>query len=114
MDGCGSGKGRVLVIGATNRPFDLDEAALRRMTKRIFIGLPDGEARSGQIQKLLESVACNLSKQDFDRIVVLSNGYSSADLAAVVKDAAMGPLRDLPPGKTVLTVKAEELRSIRL
>ena len=46
--------------------------------------------------------------------MVLSNGYSSADLAAVVKDAAMGPLRDLPPGKTVLTVNAEELRAIRL
>jgi len=63
IDGCNAGKGRLLVIGATNRPFDLDEAALRRMTRRIFIGLPDDVARRGQIEKLLNQVSYNISEK---------------------------------------------------
>lgn len=63
---------------------------------------------------MLKDVSNSLSKQDLNEILRLSKGYSSADLAALVKDAAMGPLRDLPKGKTVLTVRTEELRPIRL
>ena len=54
----------MLVIGATNRPFDLDEAALRRLTKRIYIELPDSEARVGALLKSLKDVNYKLSYSD--------------------------------------------------
>ncbi len=61
---------------------------------------------------MLKSVSYKISDAEIAKIVEMSKGYSSADLAAIVKDAAMNPLRDLPAGKTVLTVKTEELRPI--
>lgn len=83
------------MIGATNRPFDLDEAALRRLTKRIYITLPDGKARVGAILKLLKQVKFKLSNDDLLKLDKLTQGYSFADMNAIVKDAAMGPIRDL-------------------
>ena len=85
-------------MGATNRPFDLDEAALRRLTKRIYIGLPDKEARKGQILKLLKTVTYDISNYRMEQIVDQTQGYSSADLTALVKDVAMHPVREIDPG----------------
>lgn len=64
MDGVGSSNTRILIVAATNRPFDLDEAALRRLTKRIYIGLPDPEAREGLIKKLIKGVSQDISSSD--------------------------------------------------
>ena len=56
-------------MAATNRPFDLDEAALRRLTKRIYIGLPDSNARYGLIKKLMKTVKNDLTSYDYREIV---------------------------------------------
>ena len=85
-----------MVIAATNRPMDLDEAALRRLTKRIYIGLPDEPARLGLIKKLMSQVDSNFSSNDFHQIVKFTQGYSSADLNSLCKEAAMVPVREIP------------------
>lgn len=103
----------MLIIGATNRPFDLDEAALRRLTKRIYIGLPDFEARKGQVLKLLKGVTYELNESQLDNLANHTEGFSSADLTAIVKDAAMGPLRDIPASE-IAKLDNDNLRAITL
>ncbi|CDW78790.1 vps4 oligomerisation domain containing protein [Stylonychia lemnae] len=112
LDGVGSSSSGILVIAATNRPFDLDEAALRRLTKRIYIGLPDKDARLGLINKLIKQVDTDLSVKDLDQIATASKGYSSADLTAFVKEAAMEPIRELPAGQLMKIKNASQIRKV--
>ena len=55
-------------MGATNRPFDLDEAALRRMTKRVYIGLPEQDARKALIKMKIKSVKHSLNDQSMQKL----------------------------------------------
>jgi SpoVK/Ycf46/Vps4 family AAA+-type ATPase len=87
----------LLVLAATNRPKDLDEAALRRLTRRIYIPLPDPPAREYIIQSKIAKVNHNISKDGMGEVVALTEGYSCADMQALIKDAAMEPVRELPP-----------------
>ena len=58
LDGAGNGrKGQVLVIGATNRPEELDDAARRRFVKKLYIPLPDQDGREALITNLLNANA---------------------------------------------------------
>lgn len=112
FDGAGSNSDdRVLVMGATNRPQELDEAARRRFVKRIYIPLPESETRLGLLTKLLQGQDYNLSAAEFQKLVQQTEGYSGSDLTALAKDAALGPLRSL--GETLLDTPADQVRPIQ-
>ncbi|KAM7472125.1 hypothetical protein LguiA_010308 [Lonicera macranthoides] len=101
----------VIVIGATNKPQELDDAVLRRLVKRIYIPLPDGNARRLLLQHKLKGQSFSLPSGDLERLVEETEGYSGSDLQALCEEAAMMPIREL--GTNVLTVKANQVRRLR-
>ncbi|KAK1948324.1 Spastin [Phytophthora citrophthora] len=111
LDGAASSQeDRILIMGATNLPQELDEAIVRRLEKRIYVPLPDSSSREGLVLHLLGSQKFSLSSKDIKNIVKATEGYSGSDLKAVCKDAALGPIREL--GAKVANVKAEDVRGI--
>ncbi|XP_066152495.1 spastin isoform X2 [Euwallacea fornicatus] len=105
---------RVLVMGATNRPQELDEAVLRRFTKRVYVTLPDLEIRIRLLKKLLSKQgSCSLTPQELKRLATLTEGYSASDLTGLAKDAALGPIRELQP-EQVKQLDPSALRSITM
>ncbi|KAB5531693.1 hypothetical protein DKX38_018363 [Salix brachista] len=84
---------RILVLAATNRPFDLDEAIIRRFERRIMVSLPSIESR----EKILKTL---LSKEktedlDFKELATMTEGYSGSDLKNLCVTAAYRPVREL-------------------
>lgn len=95
FDGLGSNSSaKLLVIAATNRPMDLDDALLRRLPKRVYCGPLDEEGRFSYIKKLLESVEYNIKDEDIMRISKKTDGYSNSDLLEICREAAYEPVRE--------------------
>jgi len=83
----------ILVIGATNRPFDVDPAFLRRMPRRVFVGLPDQDARISILRNMLKHVPLDESF-DVNAVAQKTAGYSPSDIREVLQAAALYPLRE--------------------
>ena len=82
----------VTVVGATNRPWDLDDALRRRFEKRIYIPLPNVDGRRQLFELNLKKVAVD-SNLDYDKLIKATDGYSGADISNVCREAALMPLR---------------------
>ncbi|MCW4045478.1 MAG: CDC48 family AAA ATPase [Candidatus Bathyarchaeota archaeon] len=106
MDGL-SGRGNVIVIGATNRPGALDPALRRpgRFDREIEIGVPDKKGRLEVLQihtrgmPLAPLVAENKENQgvNLERLADMTHGYTGADLSALCRETAMKALRRYLP-----------------
>jgi vacuolar protein-sorting-associated protein 4 len=65
MGGVGNNQSGVLVLGATNIPWALDSAIRRRFEKRIYIPLPEANARARMFQLHIGTTPCHLTPSDF-------------------------------------------------
>ncbi|CCH42646.1 vacuolar protein-sorting-associated protein 4 [Wickerhamomyces ciferrii] len=95
MNGVGNDASGVLVLGATNIPWQLDAAIRRRFEKRIYIALPEVEARAKMFELNVGDTPCELNSKDYRLLGEMTEGYSGADVAVVVKDALMQPIRKI-------------------
>eukprot|EP00897_Mesotaenium_endlicherianum_P001275 jgi/Mesen1/1175/ME000124S00210 len=118
MDGLGRGDDLVFLLAATNLPWQLDSAMLRRLEKRILVPLPEPEARRAMFEELLPSPPSSSSSPSsstssspplereleegqgreclpYKDLVAATAGFSGSDIRLVCKEAAMRPLRRL-------------------
>ncbi|XP_076442115.1 spastin-like isoform X4 [Babylonia areolata] len=104
---------RILIMGATNRPQELDDAVLRRFPKRVYVTIPDHGTRRSMLKHLLNKQGCCLAEDDLSKLATLTDGYSGSDLTALAKDAALGPIRELSVTE-VRSVDANKVRDIKM
>ncbi|KAF7187773.1 Vacuolar protein sorting-associated protein 4 [Pseudocercospora fuligena] len=95
MDGVGRDSKGVLILGATNIPWQLDAAIRRRFQRRVHISLPDQPARMKMFELAVGSTPCELQADDYRTLAKYSEGYSGSDISIAVQDALMQPVRKI-------------------
>lgn len=119
VDGAGrAADEQVFVLGATNRPQDLDDAVLRRLSKRIFVPLPDAAARTTLLRNLTidseksQGVKWSLTVADIRSVAGRLQLFSGADIHALTREAALMPLREMPTD-LISSVDAKKVRGVK-
>ena len=110
MDGAGTSgddpSKRVIVIAATNFPWDLDEAFRRRLEKRIYIPLPDYDSRKSLFS--LNFADVELAEDvDLEYLAEKSEGYSGADITNVCRDASFMSMR-----RRIIGLSADQIKAL--
>uniref|UniRef100_H0XWC2 Fidgetin-like protein 1 n=2 Tax=Otolemur garnettii TaxID=30611 RepID=H0XWC2_OTOGA len=106
-----SSEDRILVVGATNRPQEIDEAARRRLVKRLYIPLPEASARKQIVINLMSKEQCHLNEEEIRQIVQQSDGFSGADMTQLCREASLGPIRSLQTAD-IATITPDQVRPI--
>src|SRR5690349_19047658 len=109
---------RIVVLGATNRINDIDEAILRRMPKKFPVPLPGVEQRRRILQLVLGDTKRDAEHLDLDYIARVTAGMSGSDIKEACRDAAMVPMREYirrqrASGAGMSQVNPDHVRGIR-
>eukprot|EP00986_Skeletonema_menzelii_P008072 scaffold3310_cov87-Skeletonema_menzelii.AAC.2 len=103
--------GRVIVIGATNRPQELDDAARRRFQTRLYIPLPDQHGREAFLRNVMGKNSHSVTDSNFAKLSRDTEGYSGADLQTLCQEAARVPLKSLRE-EDIMRINANKLPPI--
>ncbi|XP_051269034.1 katanin p60 ATPase-containing subunit A-like 2 isoform X2 [Dicentrarchus labrax] len=100
MDGLAKSEDLVFVLAASNLPWELDHAMLRRLEKRILVSLPSSPARQAMISHWLPPLSSTggvelQTELDYETLAKRMEGYSGSDIRLVCKEAAMRPVRKI-------------------
>lgn len=94
MQGVGKAADGILVLGATNIPWDIDSAMRRRFEKRVYIALPEFEARKDMFRiHIGDTGGVSLSEHELDALAEMTEGFSGSDISVAVRDVLMEPIR---------------------
>jgi len=93
MNGVGNDSDGILVLAATNIPWQLDTAIRRRFEKRIYIGLPEAPARATMFKIHLGTTPHDITEEQFQELGRRTEGFSGSDISTLVHDAIMQPVR---------------------
>lgn len=93
MQGVGKSSDGVLVLAATNTPWEIDAAMRRRFEKRIYIPLPEAHARSRMFKLNIGDTPNSLTEDDYRELAAMTEGFSGSDISVAVREAIMEPLR---------------------
>uniref|UniRef100_A0AAR5Q6H2 AAA+ ATPase domain-containing protein n=1 Tax=Dendroctonus ponderosae TaxID=77166 RepID=A0AAR5Q6H2_DENPD len=94
LDGILPNHHRIFVLAATNSPWDLDNALLRRFDKRILVDMPDKAARPLILKHHMKSTVSKLSSADWEVAGKWTENYSGSDLRNLAKEVSMGIARE--------------------
>lgn len=109
---------RIMILGATNRIQDIDEAILRRMPKKFPVSLPSNSQRRRILKLILKDTKTDPENFDIEYLTRVMAGMSGSDIKEACRDAAMVPVREFikeqrERGVAMAGVRPEAVRGVR-
>jgi len=109
---------RIMILGATNRIQDIDEAILRRMPKKFPVHLPSNQQRKRILDLILKDIKTDPHHFDIDYLTRVMAGMSGSDIKEACRDAAMVPVREFMKeqrerGTAMANMNTGEIRGVR-